>query len=276
MAIPFSFDPNTTRYRPQNAYWLAKAAQVAYKRKRGTVAPDKGAILKELKTWDRGFNKVDTFDVKSSQAFVARHTNIVIVAFRGTDEWRDWLDNLNLPSVHHELGRVHRGFRLALDDIWSDVVRSVKKFRDRHQSVWFTGHSLGGALATLAAAAWIAEDRPFQGVYTFGQPRCGDRTFARNFNVEAKSRFFRFQNNNDIVTRIPQRLMGYSHVGTFLYINTNQEIDTDIAWWYRFVDSFAGVLEALGEQGLDSVQDHAIGDYVKALQKNINFTPPGL
>jgi hypothetical protein len=276
MAVPFRFDPSTTRYRPQNAYWLAKASQLAYKRKGRSTAPDKVAILKELKRWDKGFNKVEGFDNKSSQAFVARHTNIVIVAFRGTDEGWDWLDNLNVPSVHHELGRVHRGFKLALDDIWPGVVKAVNRFRDRKQSVWITGHSLGGALATVAAGNWIAEDRPFHGVYTFGQPRCGDRTFARNFNIEAKSRFFRFQNNNDIVTRIPQRLMGYSHVGTFIYIDRRKVMDTDIAWWYRFVDSVGGILDAFDEKGFDGIEDHAIPDYIEALTKNIDKAPAGL
>jgi carbon monoxide dehydrogenase subunit G len=70
--------------------------------------------------------------------------------------------------------------------------------------------------------------------------------------------------------------MGYSHVGTFLYINTKREIDTDIAWWYRFVDSVSGILEKFGDRKLDSVEDHAIGHYVRALPENIDFTPHGL
>lgn len=73
----------------------------------------------------------------------------------------------------------------------------------------------------------IDEDAPFYGVYTFGQPRAGDRTFSRIYNVEAASRTYRFQNNNDIVTRIPARIMGYSHVGKFVYISDKKRLSTD-------------------------------------------------
>ena len=73
-------------------------------------------------------------------------------------------------------------------------------------------------MATIAAAKFIHEDMPFTSVYTFGQPRAMTRDTSRIFNMECKSRFFRFHNNNDLVTRVPARVMGYSHVGSYMYI----------------------------------------------------------
>lgn len=276
MSIKFSYDTKTTRYRPQNAYWMARISKLAYVAKSGSKVPDEAAIIKELRTWDNNFTDVKGFSRHSSQSFVARHEDMVVAAFRGTDQWADWLDNLNLPSVHRPMGRVHRGFQLALDDVWPDMLKAIDKFTDNGQSLWITGHSLGGALATLAAAERIDGDQPFFGVYTYGQPRCGDRDFARHFNIEAKHRFFRFQNNNDIVSRIPQRLMGYSHLGTILYIDVNKKLNTDIAWWYRFTDRIRGDWQAMTDSGVDWLEDHKMQNYVAALAANVTVVPAGL
>jgi hypothetical protein len=121
-------------------------------------------------------------------------------------------------------------------------------------------------MATLCAANMVARDDPFYGCYTFGAPRCGDRQFARNFNVEAGRRTFRFCNNNDLVTRVPARLMGYSHVGTLRYITEWGDIEEDPSWWFRFLDGVRGAVADLGELGLDGVKDHGIDTYIGALE----------
>ena len=156
-------------------------------------------------------------------------------------------------------------------DVWPAMRVNLRALRKERGPLplWLTGHSLGGAMATLAASELIHADEPFYGVYTFGQPRCGDRDFARTFNNEAKSRFFRFQNNNDIVTRIPARLMGYSHVGTFVYISSEGELSTDIGWWYQFVDGVKGVIEDIGDKGIDAVEDHDMGKYLSGSKHGV-------
>lgn len=280
MSPKFEFQWDTTHYSPNNAYWLAKASQLVYAKvgdEKATIDRDK--IFETLNSWDDSgklFTDLKTFNNNSTQSFVAKSEKFIISSFRGTDEWQDWLDNLNLPAIPHNLGRVHRGFQTALEDVWDEMLATIEQFKDNQQTLWLTGHSLGGALATLAAAERIDEDQPWNGLYTFGQPRCVDRTMSRNINVEAKERIFRFQNNNDIVTRIPQRLMGYSHTGTFVYIDKDQEIHTDIHWWNQFIDRFQGILDALPKSGIDKIEDHSISDYIAALEKNINSIPRGL
>lgn len=280
MSPNFEFQWNTTRYSPQNAYWLAKASQLAYEKLGSDKSTVDGSKISEvLNSWDSSgklFTEIETFNHKSTQSFVAKSEKFIIASFRGTNEWQDWLDNIKLTAIPHNLGRVHRGFQAALEDVWDKMLATINKFKDNHQTLWITGHSLGGALATLAAAERINEDQPWNGLYTFGQPRCVDRTMSRNINIEAKGRIFRFQNNNDIVTRIPQRLMGYSHTGTFVYIDKDKKIHTDIHWWNQFLDRFGGILEALPKSGVDKIEDHSISDYIAALEKNINLTPRGL
>ena len=59
MPPEFKFEPYTTFYKPQNAYWLARASQLAYARKaENNPAPDGDFILDELKTWHSGFSEV--------------------------------------------------------------------------------------------------------------------------------------------------------------------------------------------------------------------------
>jgi len=201
-----------------------------------------------------------------------------VAAFRGTDEIADWLDNLNVLSQPSSLGNIHTGFYKALMDIWPQMKSCIRSFRrtlDDHpgRSLWLTGHSLGGALATLAAATLIEADETFYGAYTFGSPRVGDRVFARNFNVEAKNKVFRFQNNNDLVSRIPTRMMGYSHLGSFVYISEDGQLNTDIGLWYRFIDTIKGVIADIGEKGLDTITDHNIQEYLNAISNYGDKSP---
>jgi hypothetical protein len=283
----FNFQSQTTRYSSQNAYWLAKVAKLVYtKVAEDNPAPDRDKIWQQLQSWSDRFQDIAVFNNKSTQSFVAQHEDFIIAAFRGTDQLQDWLDNLNLPVVPTLMGGAHRGFLMALADVWPDMLNSIQSFQveriniregfnsvSKYKTLWITGHSLGGALATLAAADLIDKDQPFSSVYTFGQPRCVNRQMARNMNIEAKNRIFRFQNNNDIVTRIPQRVMGYSHVGTFLYIDVHKKLHTDIHWWNQFLDRTEGLLEALPKPGIDKIQDHDMDDYIQGVHNNININP---
>ena len=262
MNKPFSC--NQTKYKPENAFWMATLAKHAYDSQNNN-------ILEILKKSDKLFARVATFDKNSSQAILVEHCNYIAAAFRGTDELGDWWDNLNALPGQGPFGKVHRGFQAALLDVWPEMRSKLREFREDNKNsyrpLWLTGHSLGGALATLAAAQLIQIDEPFFGVYTFGQPRCGDRDFARIFNVEAKSRFFRFQNNNDIVTRVPSRIMGYSHVGEFIYISDEGGLNRDVGRWFQFLDRVKGVANDIGEKGIDGAKDHAIDEYVRAIKE---------
>lgn len=294
----FRFDDLSTAYSPRNAYWLCALSCLAYCRREGDQFPDVARIEQELNARGAGFDQFRGFDCNNSQAFIAAGPTRLVVAFRGTNELGDWLDNVAVlrspPAVVCEtfagwiasdaaaptrapLGRVHRGFLRALHDIWGPMRRTIDQFRTTGQSVWVTGHSLGGALATLAAADLIEEDRvPVYGVYTFGQPRCGDAGFARTYGLEAGRRSFRFQNNNDIVSRLPQRFMGYRHVPQLVYIDTGKRLHTDPGFWFRFRDAAKGRWEELFAEHTDGLLDHRSGAYLAALERNIDTVPDGL
>ncbi len=197
------------------------------------------------------------------------------MAIRGTqpDKLQDWLADADFDLVDGPFGKVHDGFYRALRAVWREVLQTIRNFQDNGQSLWFTGHSLGAALATLNVATLRADDKPVYGLYTFGQPRTGGRDFAANFNQDFKPRCFRFVHNNDIVPRVPLRAMNYSHVGTFLYFDKDGKIDDDLSWWYQVLDRVEGRIEDLGKPGTDGIKDHSMDRYLKWLEKNKNENP---
>lgn len=269
------FPDHRSRYSWNTAWWMARCCELVYVDAAGSNRPDDAAILDGLNgTSGKHFTNAEVFDAESSQAAVISHENFVVVAMRGTDEWADWLDNFNAWPTEVRYGNVHRGFKGATEALWGRMRPVIRRERRRTRDdgtrydvpLWFTGHSLGGAMVTIAVSELLWADESFQGAYTFGQPRVGDRDFARKFNVECAGRYHRFQNNNDIVTRIPARAMGYSHVGSFLYITEKGELSSDPGWWARFLDGVQGVFEALQEDGIDPFGDHSIGKYRTAIE----------
>src|SRR5262249_24342235 len=136
---------------------------------------------------------------------------------------------------------MHRGFRRALDQVWDDLETHLDELRSR--PLWLTGHSLGGALATLAAAR-LATTRGGKGLYTFGCPRVGNATFT----TTVPHPWHRFVNSNDVVARLPPPglFAGYQHGGVLHYIRTDGRIDEDPAPEDVRADRLVGWQETLG------------------------------
>lgn len=260
--------PYKTALNSGNAYWMARLSKEIYTEiSPENNRPDEKKILSSLKSDDSGFLSVYPVEQDNSEAALIEHDRYLCMVFRGTDERKDWLDNINVFPTKELFGEFHRGFWNATEVIWSDLYdKYEEKNRDKKRPLFITGHSLGGAMATIAAARFVHLDKPFISVYTFGQPRAMNRDAARIFNAECKGRFFRFQNNNDLVTRLPARFMGYSHVGNALYISEEKKIHQDPGTWFKFLDAVDGYAEALKEDGIDAIDDHNMDRYLKAIE----------
>ncbi|MEQ1680973.1 MAG: lipase family protein [Nitrospira sp.] len=251
------FESHATAYSLNNAYWLALAAQIAYQDKT-TIQP---AVAK------LGLNQFEFLSRRDTEGYIAANDDIIIVAFRGTEptHLRDLLADAQFHKVQGPLGEVHRGFLGAFKLVKDDLLSAIQRLRDKShpQSLWCTGHSLGGALAVVAAAQLLVDGHAVNGLYTFGQPRVGDEIFATECARRLAGQHFRFVNNNDTVTRVAPRVLGYAHSGEVCYIDTAGKIQTDINFWDRFLERVKGRMEDFLKPGSDGLKDHSMRHYVE-------------
>jgi endonuclease G len=189
---------------------LARASKLAYET-RSAVS----SVVRDQ--W--GFDTFEFIDTGDTQGFMAAAANVAMVAFRGTESLGDWLANLSVTrSAWPPFGSVHTGFLGAFALVREQVKAFVVQQQAAH--LWVTGHSLGGALATIAAAE-LSAVATVSGVCTFGQPRLSDTQVENFFATALRGRFHRFVNNNDIVSRVPP---GFHHVGRLIHFDATGDV----------------------------------------------------
>jgi triacylglycerol lipase len=184
------FQPNPAGFSRVNVWWLAEAALASY------WAPADAALLFRAAGLESEY-----LNEKGTDCYVAWGPDFLVVAFRGTqpDEWDDMLTDARAAQVPWDDGTMaHQGFAEAIGDIWPRLSVLLGQL-SVGRSVWFCGHSLGAALATLAAYRY----RDTSGVCTLGCPRVGDPKFAAAFNARLAGKAFRYVNDQDVVTHVP-------------------------------------------------------------------------
>lgn len=211
-----------------------------------------------------GFTEVRFIERDGAQAYEAGNDVDVVIVCRGTEpnEWNDIKADLNAwTELAEPTGRVHRGFKREVDDIWPFLEATLV---DERRVVWFTGHSLGGAMATICAGrckhgAFTASPRE---VMTFGSPRVG----TRNYLTSAGVPHIRWVNNNDIVTRLPPTWLRYRHTGIRMYIDRHGDV-RPTTLHRPTTDRWVVLVDTLKRRRLDHFSDHAITNYVAHLAR---------
>ena len=212
----------------QAALNLCLASQAAYLAKADAVA----------KVRDWGFSDVEHVSADDTQAIIAHTDTIAMLAFRGTESTGDWLTNIQIIGRDRPYGRVHNGFYRAYKDVRDVCRQTLEDGNFRH--VFFCGHSLGGALATIAIVELADTPSQYTGGYTYGQPKTGKKSFRRHFNEHHGDEFFRFVNEGDVVPRVPP---AYRHVGQLKLLREDETLE-----------SLAAEPEDLNEQEFEELQ----------------------
>lgn len=158
-----------------------------------------------------GLRLEGTFDEAGTQAILVSCDEFVALGFRGTEATsiRDIKADAN--GVSKEApgnGRIHSGFDSAFLNVEGKIKQTLASGRFDDKPLFITGHSLGGALATLAAKR-VEHKGGIAGCYTFGAPRVGDEDWVG----ELKAPIYRLVNAADCVTMLPPGTEIVSTVG---------------------------------------------------------------
>ncbi len=299
----------------KNAYWLGRLAQIAQKSEAEARTELQRLGLEadadHFRFWDNTCSDAQAMYISTASlsAPLAENTNpynkasedYAVLVFRGTEHgnWDDIgtdLELWNRPGVS-PLGNAHSGFNRALKSLWEKPAAGCGSFeamgsflRAHHQfdgrgtkpvrrgpELYFAGHSLGGAMATLALAktateqcesegrwqedACFREFTPVSALVTFGSPRIGDRSLGNtlaNWMLD-RTPIFRFVHGRDMVTNLPT-VFGWYH--------PNYDGNEDA---FKVVIGDAPLrmfISKEGDRGNGSkIEDHRIKNYIPVLEK---------
>jgi triacylglycerol lipase len=216
--------------------------------------------------YEIGFPEIRFYDRDGAQAYIFANDDDAVVTCRGTEphDWNDIRADLTLAlSMSETVGRVHRGFKREVDDLWPRLEQALA---NNTRTLWFAGHSLGGAMAAICAgrcAISHIRSNP-RALFTFGSPRVGTRRYVNYVALEA----YRWVNNNDIVTRVPPRWIGYRHKGREVYLNAYGQIRR-LTRWQRVKDRWRGLVSGLKSREFDPFTDHSIRRYIDYIHRAI-------
>ena len=180
--------------------------------------------------WCGGEGILQPYQRSGTEAVLCGNDDVTIVAFRGTEP-SSAIDVKNdgkvlFPRSVYGMGRVARGFHNAYMEISSNLSRDI--LESRAKRLYITGHSLGGALATICAAHMYSEGVRNITLCTFGSPAVGTRRFARRMTEKLGPHCVRYVNGPDPVPRVPLPgvilLPAYRHVGNWSYFTLGEDL----------------------------------------------------
>ncbi|MCP5291282.1 MAG: lipase family protein [Burkholderiales bacterium] len=235
-------------------------------------------IKNELKEFleIKGFTNIDFFSNNSTQAIAGKiaESNTLIICFRGTqsDCPSDVIADVDIRKVDWiKGGKVHNGFVQAFETISGNIGAWLYQNNTIDDSkIVFTGHSLGAALATLAAHYFRPQVTTH--LVTFGSPLVGDDDFINSMPDTVE--IARYVNCCDIVTRIPPEIINFKHMGSLKYIDMNGIIRDNFSDLQIESDQSAARKEYWDKytwkhktNAFRDLSDHAPINYVAALFK---------
>ena len=251
---PFSFQPGgegTTGTASDanltNAYWLAYASFETYA---GGGQAEALASLEQVPGLDPLAFAWFEDPLTDCTAMYFRTPQIAVVAFKGT-VFRDWKQYLILADVGLEPvagGQANAGFVDGFHDLWPAIrAELVADALPSGVPLYVTGHSLGGAFATVTAATMLhdsaftpdGQSSALTAVYTYGAPRVGDQSFSDDLSTASEARgigIFRFVDDKDPVPSVlpawpwshpGRRLASFFHPTSDSFIVHEEE---DLIW----------------------------------------------
>jgi lipase (class 3) len=218
-----------------------------------------------------------------------------VLAFRGTEPMNlvNWLTDADTSkyTFGSEHVHVHSGFFANVEALWGDIVDVVHPaIENGLEELYLTGHSLGGAMAVVAAARIFNDDVPMyqkwrsalRGIYTYGQPIVGDTGFKAKFDGFFGAFLYRHIYDDDVVPCLPPTSVD----STFVHFGQRRAAATpQDSWALDPYDrragllAFASIAESFLTRRIDalhgvkvpySLDDHSPRGYIDVSRNSLN------
>ena len=160
---------------------------------------EKEQLVKELSSLNTQLEK--TYDANGTQAILISNDKFITLAFRGTESTsiKDIKSDAKATTTKCSSGgNIHSGFKEAYEEVAMEIQNDIDQEAYANKPLFITGHSLGGALATIAAKQ-LTHAGGIASCYTYGSPRVGDEDWVSDI----KAPLYRLVNAADCVTMMP-------------------------------------------------------------------------
>jgi triacylglycerol lipase len=221
-----AFDTAADGFTIGNARALMWLSQLAYEANRQPTIGQVGALwfFDSIIPFIR--HKIGLAESFETCGIVGERADAVFLAFAGTDPAVWETPATNFRFVPQPDTNPHAGFQAALEGAKDEIDEALDRSRQSGKPLFIAGHSLGGALAALAAKYADSEGVSPRGVYVFGMPRAGGENFRDAYNAGLGPVTYRLVHGLDVVARIPPSGIGFRPVGRVLQCDDGEKFDS--------------------------------------------------
>lgn len=220
-----AFDPAANDFTIGNARALMWFSQLAYETGRPATIAEIGPAWGFAAATPFIRQKVALAGSFDTCGLIGERPDAVVLAFAGTDPavWETLATDFNIrPRADTD---THAGFQTALDAAQPEIRQAIDRSRQANKPLFITGHSLGAALAGLAARFCDLNGSRPKAVYGYGMPRAGGTRFQADYNGTLGQMTFRLVHGLDVVARVPMSGIGFRHVGRVLECESGEKFD---------------------------------------------------
>jgi triacylglycerol lipase len=221
------FVPSAADFKIANARALIWFSQLAYETHRPPTIESVSQVWEFKSVVSFVKQKTSLKDSFETCGLIGERADAVILAFAGTDPgiWQN-LATISTP-LPQDGSDIHDGFRLAAAAAQSEIEQAVQLSRRSQKPLFIAGHSLGAALAALAAQVAFGEGSSPRAIYAFGMPRVGGERFKAKYDDAGLGALtYRLVHGIDLVARVPpSSFVGFRHVGHMLQCDAGEKFD---------------------------------------------------
>lgn len=201
---------------------------------------------------------------KDCQVYIYEFQDTIYICFRGTESIDDLFTNIKIRQETFILPNFNQGYYPSVHQGFLEQFNSVKDLVSEEinleKKIIFCGHSLGGALASIASLyySYLFNKLDFCCI-TFGSPRVGNYLFSRLFDYRIK-KCYRFINDRDPIPEIISFWI-YEHTKGY-YLLKNNSNQTEEVSWYEYFKEYVNYFLSYGKE---MIEDHNCESYIREL-----------